>query len=202
MKKIAYLLLAAVALCSCSRESDLKKSIFIPDSDDSRLPAYTEWGYNTFGAYLDREVFIYNDNALPFKAIAYSTTTELQFNGEIYEEFHSNDEKVSLIVKTSSILLKNAEDFSLLNGKSYQLNDPSFQVYLERNGVRTKLSVGQGVLTFQRVQKIFIDRKYTEMILSGYFELSAMQNGSLISISDGRFDVGLKNGYNFTYQPI
>lgn len=40
------------------------------------------------------------------------------------------------------------------------------------------------------------------MILSGYFELSAMQNGSLISISDGRFDVGLKNGYNFTYQPI
>ena len=201
MKKLAYSILMAVILCACSKESDLKKSIFIPDPDDSRLPAYSEWGYNTFGAYIGREVFTYNDNAIPFKVIAYNSITELQFNGEIYEEFHSNDQKVSLIIKTKSILSKSAEDLSMLNGNTYPLSTSSTDVYLERNGVRTKLTVLQGSLTFQRVQKVFIDRKYTEMILSGYFEISAMQNGNAISITEGRFDVGVKNGYNFTYQP-
>jgi len=199
MRRIAYILLAAVALCSCSRESDLKKSIFIPDPDDSRLPAYTEWGYNTFGAYLDREVFIYNDNLIPFVAIAKNSVTELQFNGEIYENFFSNDEKVSLIIKTSSIHLTKAEDLVVLNGKTYQLSSPNFEAYLERNGARSKLSVQQGSLTFQRVQKVFVDKKYTEMILSGYFEITATGTPS---ITEGRFDVAVKDGYSFSYQPV
>lgn len=73
MKKFIYILAIAATLCGCFKESDLKKSIFIPDPDDSRLPAYTEWGYNTFGAYFDRDIFIYTDNTTPFKLIAYSS---------------------------------------------------------------------------------------------------------------------------------
>lgn len=199
MRNIAYIFLAVVALCSCSRESDLKKSIFIPDPDDSRLPAYTEWGYNTFGAYLDREVFIYNDNLIPFVTLANNSITEFQFNGEIYENFFTNNDKVSLIIKTSTIHPTKAEDLVALNGKTFQLSTPNFEVYLERNGARSKLSVQQGSLTFQRVQKVFVDRKYTEMILSGYFEISAT---GATSITEGRFDVAVKDGYSFSYQPV
>ena len=46
----------AIILASCSKEFELDKSVFIPDKDYPDLPAYTEWGYNTFGALYDRDL--------------------------------------------------------------------------------------------------------------------------------------------------
>ena len=199
MKKLAYLLILAVALCACSRESDLKKSIFIPDSDDSRLPAYSEWGYNTFGAYIDDDVFIYNDDFTPLKVIATGSYTEFQFNGSMYDDYRHNDDPVTLIFRSTSIRPTAAEDFMQQNGITYQLNTPDFEVYLNNGGIPTKLTNVRGTLTFQRVQRVLVDKKYTEMILSGYFDLSGSANGSTINISDGRFDIGVKDNYNFSY---
>jgi hypothetical protein len=85
------------------------------------------------------------------------------------------------------------------NGITYQLNTSDFEVYLNNGGIPTKLTNVRGTLTFQRVQRVLVDRKYTEMILSGYFDLSGSANGSTIRINDGRFDIGVKDSYNFIY---
>lgn len=200
MKKLSYLLILAVALCACSRESDLKKSIFVPDPDDNRLPAYSEWGYNTFGAYIDREVFIYNDDIAPFRVVANGTATEFLLIGGMYDDYHTTNDKVSIIIRSTSIHPQASVDLLDLNGKEYKLGSSDFQVFIERNGMRTSITGVSGTITFQRVQKVLIDKKYTEMILSGYFDLSGKENGTFVSISDGRFDVGVKDNYNFVYQ--
>jgi hypothetical protein len=208
MKKLAYLLLVAAALCACSRESDLKKSIFVPDPDDNRLPAYSEWGYNTFGAHIDDDannynydVFIYNDDFTPLNIAANGSYTEFQFYGSLYDDYRHNDDPVTLIFRSTSIHPTTAEDLMEQNNKTYQLNTSDFAVYLKSGGISTKLTITSGTLTFQRVQKVLVDKRYTEMILSGYFEFSGSANGNTFHFTDGCFDIGVKDSYNFSYQP-
>jgi len=202
MKNIAYLILAlATALCGCSRESDLKKSIFIPDPDDANLPSYTEWGYNTFGAYINREIFIYSDSQIPLQISVKGNTTVFQLVGKT-GDFLTSKTSTSLSFQVTNVAPTSPEGLDVLNKKVFQLTDPAVEVYLEQNGRRSKLAIRTGTLTFERVQRVTIDRKYSQMILSGYFDISATLNGGLISISDGRFDVGIRDGYNFYYQPI
>jgi len=202
MKNIAYLILAlATALCGCSRESDLKKSIFIPDPDDANLPSYTEWGYNTFGAYINRDIFIYSDSQIPLQISVKGNTTVFQLVGKT-GDFLTSKTSTSLSFQVTNVAPTSPEGLDVLNKKVFQLTDPAVEVYLEQNGRRSKLAIRTGTLTFERVQRVTIDRKYSQMILSGYFDISATLNGGLISISDGRFDVGIRDGYNFYYQPI
>lgn len=202
MKNIAYLILAlATALCGCSRESDLKKSIFIPDPDDANLPSYTEWGYNTFGAYINRDIFIYSDSQIPLQISVKGNTTVFQLVGKT-GDFLTSKTSTSLSFQVTNVAPTSAEGLDVLNKKVFQLADPAVEVYLEQNGRRSKLDKPSGTLIFERVQRVTIDRKYSQMILSGYFDISATLNEGLISISDGRFDVGIRDGYNFYYQPI
>lgn len=202
MKNIAYLILAlATALCGCSRESDLKKSIFIPDPDDANLPSYTEWGYNTFGAYINRDIFIYSDSQIPLQISVKGNTTVFQLVGKT-GDFLTSKTSTSLSFQVTNVAPTSPEGLDVLNKKVFQLTDPAVEVYLEQNGRRSKLAIRTGTLIFERVQRVTIDRKYSQMILSGYFDISATLNGGLISISDGRFDVGIRDGYNFYYQPI
>lgn len=49
----------------------------------------------------------------------------------------------------------------------------------------------EGELNFKRVQILQVDKKVVEAILSGYFDLKAIINGKPITVSDGRFDVGI-----------
>ncbi len=57
MKKINIILFAfAIVSLSCTRYTDLNDSIYVNDPYIDGLPAYTEWGYNTFGANYDRVI--------------------------------------------------------------------------------------------------------------------------------------------------
>ena len=40
-------------------------SVYIEDADIPGMPAYTEWGYNTFGAFYGRDLFTYTDKEVP-----------------------------------------------------------------------------------------------------------------------------------------
>lgn len=199
MKKQLLICALAATLFACSEGSDLKKSIFVPDAEDSRLPAYTEWGYNTFGAYTDgRDVFTFSNSDIPLKIYASSSATELEFSGEMYEEYGANNSQRELIIRTTAIAPKSAEDLAALNGKNIKLDATNAEVYVVKNGVKSKIVLTTGSsITFNRVQKIYIDKKYTQMIVSGYFEILTASARSSDSFTDGRFDVGIKDGYSF-----
>jgi len=199
MKNIAYLIVALFAVVGCSRESDLRKSIFIPDPDDARLPAYTEWGYNTFGAYLNEEAFTNEQVSKPVTIYASSTSTEFRFEGYLGENYFDKNGKTTVLsIKTTALTLKAIEEIESLNGKSISLSDPAVAVTVYDDGSTQPLRITSGKMTFNRVQKVLIDKKYSQMIISGYFELAGdRSNGSRVILSDGRFDVGVKDYYNF-----
>jgi hypothetical protein len=56
-----------------------------------------------------------------------------------------------------------------------------------------------GELTFKRAQNLLVDEKQVEVILSGYFEFKALIDNEPVTISNGRFDVGISpdNFYNY-----
>ena len=66
----------------CSQDYGLQNSIFIEDVNNPGLPEYSEWGYNTFGVYLDRKPFVSNSIDLPSKIIVTKDTFNLVMKGQ------------------------------------------------------------------------------------------------------------------------
>lgn len=88
MKSVKPLFTIALLLLlssSCSKHDDLSLTgtIFIEDSYFPGFPFYSERGYNTFGAYVDRKPFISTTSDLPVKVIENGDTTHLIIRGRM-----------------------------------------------------------------------------------------------------------------------
>src|SRR4051812_346745 len=95
MKKISQgIILIVMASFACSEDHVLSQSIFVEDKLNQGLPAYSENGYNTFGAYYDRAPFI-SGQKIPLKVIAEKEETSFTFIGMI-----GYSEEVSITFKT------------------------------------------------------------------------------------------------------
>jgi hypothetical protein len=58
------------------------------------------------------------------------------------------------------------------------------------------VTVSMGELHVIRVQNLLVDNNPTETILSGTFEFEGVMNGDPVSITHGRFDVGVTYHYS------
>jgi hypothetical protein len=186
----SFITIFSLLLFSCS--SGLDRTIFIPDEDNPELPAYTEWGYNSFGAVYEREVIystnyivpckiVYKDGALEFSLIGryLGRTTTLTFSFPLSE-------------------VKTIEDLSALHNLQIDLTENCI-VKLEDNNTPLTLEVLSGKLHFKRFQLLRVDEKLNRIILSGTFELRFLKNGRPESISDGRFDMGVTDNDFYSY---
>ena len=187
MKKVCLTLIISFLLVSCSKDP-MDRTIFIPDEDDSNLPAYTEWGYNSFGAEYDREYFLASNKIVPCK-ITYKNN-ELQFllSGTI-----KNDRtKMSLLFTFQSPEILDFKELTQLHDYKIDLADSNASVTIMQDG-KTDMTVDvtEGSLYFKRVQLLSIDDKANRVILSGLFDIRFIQSGFPVSISNGRFDVGI-----------
>ena len=187
MKKNCFILIISVLLASCSKDQ-MDRTIFIPDEDDSNLPAYTEWGYNSFGAEYEREYFLVSNKIVPCK-ITYKNN-ELQFllSGTI-----KNDRtKMSLLFTFQSPEIRDFKELIQFHDYKINLADSSATVTIMQDGKNdTTINVIDGSLYFKRAQLLNIDDKVNRVILSGIFDIRFLQNGFPASISNGRFDVGI-----------
>jgi hypothetical protein len=59
------------------------------------------------------------------------------------------------------------------------------------------VSVNSGELHFIRVQKLFVDNNPQETILSGTFKFQGIMDGTPVSVTLGRFDVGVNYYYDY-----
>ena len=157
-------------------------TIFIPDKDDSNLPAYSEWGYNSFGAIYNGEYFLVSENITACR-INYDNN-QLHF---LLQGTTSNDEEMSLLFIFPSEPMSNYTDLGQLHNKEINLSADNCTVKIDE----TTLQEVIGQLHFKRVQLLNIDGVLERAILSGVFELNFIQNGSSATISNGRFDVGI-----------
>ncbi len=203
MKKSIYsLLITAAILTGCSKEYELRESVFIPDKTFSELPAYTEWGYNTFGAFYDRELFLYSTKEVPAKIICTGGTTSFVLRGQknSYGYYYWNDaDEMSVTFALSGLQPSGFADLVSLNGKSFDLTDVSNKVTVFMDGATIEPQMLEGELVFRRAQQLFVDKQQIEVILSGEFSFKAIVSGNPVSMSEGRFDVGIANDNFFKY---
>jgi hypothetical protein len=195
--KTNLLILASLftLLCACS---DIERTIFISDANDSNLPAYTEWGYNSFGAKYERLYFLVHKSIIPCKVTYREGTLHFSLTGVLSEVMYGNygyfnSETMTLTVSFPSEPMYEYRDLLALHGRVIDLADTSScRVEIDRTD-KTGMTVApiKGHLTFRRAQLLRIDEKENRVILSGSFDLQFLANDKPESITDGRFDVGI-----------
>jgi hypothetical protein len=202
MKKINFpvLIIAFLLVYACSDETELKKSVFIADKDYPDLPAYTEWGYNTFGAYYDRKLFIYTNEDVPVKIINSEGRTSVTFRGRLGgTQYYQSGSDMSLSFDFFSFAPKVLTDLLELNGQEVNLNTPGCGVRIKIDNEEFEADIFSGSILFKKVQKLYVDNKLAEVILSGTFQFSAVVNAEPVSITLGRFDVGVGQDNFFSF---
>jgi hypothetical protein len=193
---ISFVSVLLIVLNSCTTETELRKSVFIPDKDFPGLPEYSEWGYNTFGAYYDRAPFVSMDFAVPSKVEATGDQVLFTLEGHRRVDGFTNlPIKIEFVLPQLSI--ETYDDLITLHQQSYDLTE--LIVRVETDEGEFEADVVEGQIEFVRAQNLWVDRRKTEVILSGRFSFKGIVNGESVSISEGRFDVGIGNDNFFNF---
>ena len=188
MKK--YVFLAMILLfASCSTNDEMEQTIFVPDAINSELPAYTEWGYNSFGAMYERRYFLATNDIVPCKITYQNRIMTFSLSGRV----GSSNTTLNFSFPVNETL-RNYKDLLVLHQKEIDLTNSACEVRMTTNSSTKPLTVLSGKLFFQRVQLLRINEKEDRVILSGTFNLSFLQNNSQPeALTKGRFDVGIAN---------
>jgi hypothetical protein len=184
-------LLFSVLMASCGDDGDLHMTHFVRDKNYRDLPQYSEWGYNTFGAYINEEVFISGSTLWdPAHLSAGDQTMILSFYGEkISKEKDTTDLVMNFSIPRNSPL--NGQYVMALNDTLIDLRNSNIQVSLTSGSDDSQVVVSSGELHIKRVQNLLVDNHPAETILSGIFEFEGQMNGVPVSVTHGRFDVGV-----------
>jgi len=188
MKKFYLMLFVfiAIAMSSCHKDV-MDRTIFIPDENDDKLPEYSEWGYNSFGAEYERDYFLVSNSIIPCK-IMYSDN-KLQFS--LHGRIRSSTEEMTLVFIFPLEQISSYEDLIRLNNVKINLSNADCTVKIFKYNQEVTLNILKGNLHFKRTQLLNIDDAPNRVILSGVFDLSFLYNSFPTSISNGRFDLGI-----------
>jgi hypothetical protein len=194
MKNLLLLSLILSTIVACRNQTELRKSVFIADPDSPGLPLYSEWGYNTFGAYYDRAAFISNWREVPIKVINDNGVTSFILSGQLGLENSGFDDRASMTVNIPDFHPQTYSDLMALHNTTLDLSGAV--VILSSSQSRDSLEILSGHFQIIRAQHLFVDDDAEEVILSGVFEFQALNNGVPVTLSGGRFDLGVSE-YNF-----
>jgi hypothetical protein len=194
MKSLSLMIsiLILLFLSGCKKETELKKSVFVADTETPELPAYSEWGYNTFGAFYDRQIFRSSDALVPSKVFSSDTAMQLILEGQLWTDLYNNSySDMSLIFILKGFTPENYQELVALNDSTIDMKDPRCIVQITGSLILKPVNILSGTIYFKRVQNLSVDKQHIEAILSGYFEFQALINNKPVTVSEGRFDLGI-----------
>jgi len=194
--RLFLILSLTIMLISCKKDNELSKSVYIPDPENNGLPAYSEWGYNTFGAYIDRCIFVSNDYVVPVKVIVTEGNTSIRLQGD---QGACSDSDISLTFKLMGFSPESYTDFSIFNDSTINLTNENVEVYINESSAEKKVQVISGELTFKRIQQLYVDEELVEIIASGVFDVKGLIENEPKYIFEGRFDLGIGNDNFYRY---
>jgi hypothetical protein len=201
--KIQFFISATIVLifAGCSKENELEKTVLTYDTEYTDLPAYSEWGYNTFGAYYDREIFISNNDIVPAKVIVSNNAMSFVLDGQKgnVNYYSGSNNEMTMTFKMSGFTPEQYTNLTVLNDTILDLTNPTYQVLVSIDTIEYTVNILSGELTFKRAQNLLVDKKQIEVILSGYFDFKAIINKKPVTISNGRFDVGISPDNFYSY---
>ncbi|MBR6251903.1 MAG: hypothetical protein IKR17_12045 [Bacteroidales bacterium] len=186
-----FITAALATLSACS--NDLEKVIWVSDDTDSDLPAYTEWGYNSFGAYVNNRAFTSNRYS-EIPTMCFVTSAEhLTFCMENSNHHDFSPDIVKLSFRFPYKRINSYVGLSDLHGMTIDLaSDDVIVSVLPNNDTNSEdtLKIARGTLTFSRVQMLHIDDNLVEAIVSGTFDFDGSSNSASYEVRKGRFDFG------------
>ena len=182
----SHLILVIIIFNSCEKEYDLTTSVFIEDEVHEGLPKYSEWGYNTFGIYYGRQPFISNSQVVPFTVYVQENTTNFIFQGTF-----GYSSSAVLKIKFPGMTFNRYQDMMTLDGSKVNFKDAGARVTFTVNDQEQYLDIINGEMEFKRLQRLFVDDEMEQLILSGTFSFSILDDEIPISFSFGRFDFGI-----------
>lgn len=193
MKKIFKLLIVSfvvtLTITSCSSaDVELSQSVYIEDYDAPGLPIYSEWGYNTFGMYIDKTPFVSTNEFQPAKIYIKPDTFNIDLKGK-YGQYPA--------VMHISLKGFTPDDYTglvELNDSVINLKNTNCKVTLNYNKLEMTLNIIQGDILFKKVQKLYVDGELVRTNMSGKIQFQTFINNEPVSINNGRFDLGI--GYN------
>jgi len=197
MKKYGLFTIILLSLGSCSYDL-METTIFIPDENDRNLPAYTEWGYNSFGAKYERSYFFATKDIVPCKVVYQDGILNFSLCGCTGSEYHywsNHQNEMALTISFSSSPVKDFRDLIELHKKEFDLTDSFCKVKMTKGYQTDTLTVLSGHLNFKRAQLLRINEKEDRVILSGIFDAQFFRDDIPERISDGRFDLGITDVY-------
>ncbi len=195
-QRLLYLaILFPLIFSSCSKMEDfsLSETVFIENPYYPGLPIYSEWGYNTVGAYIDRKPFISTAADLPVKIIVNPDTLNLILRGRM------GAENVDLKFSIKGYSTATNFDLTELDNTTINLKEGGHFVTLKIGNDTKVLNLIEGELYIKRVQRLIVDEEPMRSIMSGYFNFKTFLNDEPVAISYGRFDLGIgyENFYNY-----
>jgi hypothetical protein len=198
--KYFYTLAILFVLFACDSDYELKQSVFIEDAAYPGLPRYSEWGYNTFGAYYGRDHFISNETAVPLNVIHEGNITSFEFNGQLGKRYSAGlDNAFSMTLTYEGFNPESYEDLIELNNVILDLKDAPHTLVFKDGAGAYQAEILSGRIHIKRAQHLLVDKRPTQVILSGVFEMQVKINGYSVTISDGRFDIGVSPDNFFKY---
>jgi hypothetical protein len=182
----------------------MDETVFIPDKKDRNLPAYTEWGYNSFGARYGQYYFLVTNIVDPCKIIYQDGILHFYLNGSLTGNVTAGNydrENMTLIFSFPFSPVSTYADLVSLNGFKIDLPNESCTITLNRNYETIDITPQGGRLFFKRTQLLYIDGEKDRTILSGYFDLQFLVAGKTEKITDGRFDLGINKDFQTVHIP-
>lgn len=197
IKQSIYIMFAIVFCISCN-EYELQETVMVYDTEHPYLPEYSEWGYNSFGAYFDREIFVSNTSIVPAKVIRTDSATTLLFSGikgapdiDLYHDTYKTYPTMSVAFTIPDLKPETYSDIAQLHNTSFDLTDTVYSVTITIDSIKYPAQILSGTFTCKRAQTLYVDTKLSEIILSGTFDFKAIVNATPITLSNGRYDVGI-----------
>lgn len=188
---IWFLLFMAMA-GGCVGDPDLQRSIFVRDIKYPDLPQYSEWGYNTFGAFINEDVFVSGAELWePASVMQNDTAMILSFHGELRSQGRDTTDMIMYFTITRSSPVY-AKFLSGLDDSIIDLSASSNQAQIMTDNSLFPVTITHGEIHFKRVQNLVVDMEPMETILSGTFEFEGNMDGNPVRVTLGRFDVGVR----------
>lgn len=209
MKKVfsvSAIFALSVLLVACfSTSEEMEDSVWVDDSEISGLPAYSECGYNTFGAryfgssfFFSRKFdkpgsFIWKDGMLSFTLSGYLEDRDVIFDQRDY--YGGYNRTMTFTAEFPYDTIRSFEELVRLENTTIDLSDTTNKVYVYVMNVyeRARIYPTSGTINFKRVQRLFLDDELNEAIVSGTFDVLSEYGGRILTLTDGRFDVGVSD---------
>lgn len=145
------------------------------------------------GAFYDRAPFISNDFQTPAKVVVSDSSASFIFDGQLggSKDYYPGYVEMSVIFTTDGFLPERYENLILLNDTTIDLENPGWQVMINKEGGQYEADILEGFIEFKKAQRLLVDKEQKEVILSGRFGFRAVVEDEPVNVSNGRFDLGV-----------